>query len=140
MSDGGVKIVKMGAESSPAPTPRPKASKKKQQQTAKKSMKTFPRGILKRGGGKTGRSGVKIEGVRDPAKSPPVRKSTLRILTDKGVEHRRQKIRKTVRNMPSHKVRETLAKSGVKIHPKTPDHLAKEILEGGMEAGFISSG
>jgi hypothetical protein len=129
-----IKIHKVGGDSTPPP---PKVAKKKQ--TAKKSMRTFPRGILKKGG-KTGRSAVKIEGVRDPAKPPPVRKSTLRILTDKGVEKKRQTIRKTVRNMSSHKVRETLAKSGIKVHPKTPDHLAKEILEGGVEAGFISSG
>jgi hypothetical protein len=132
-----VKIVKMGDTAPPTST----GGKKKvaKAPSSRKSMRTFPRGILKKGGAKK-TSKVAIEGVRDPAKSPPLRKSTLRILTDKGVEKKRHNIRKTVRNMPSHKVRETLAKSGIKVHPKTPDHLAKEILEGGMEAGFISSG
>lgn len=95
-------------------------------------MRTYPRGVLK--GGKTAKS---IVGVRDPAKSPPVKKGTLKILTEKGAEQRRKKIRKTVRAMPDSKVRDVLRKSGLPIRDSTPGHIAKEILEGGMEAGMI---
>ena len=94
-------------------------------------MKTYPRGVLK---------GGKIEPTRDPAKSPPIRNSTLKILTEKGAERRRQKIRKTVRTMPDQKVRQLLKASGLPVSDKTPSHIAKEILEGGMEAGMIVSG
>ena len=93
----------------------------------KKTMKTFPRGVLK----KT----QKIRPVRNPTKAPPRRKGTLRILTDKGIEHRRKRIETTVRNLPDAKVKETLEKSGFKV--KNPK-IAREILKGGMEAGFLS--
>ena len=97
----------------------------------KKSMKTFPRGVLKRAG--------TIKAVRDPAKAPPLksRKGTLRILTEKGVAKKRQQIKHTVRNMSDFKVRETLRKAGMPVNPATPAPLAKEILEGGVEAGMI---
>lgn len=128
MSDK-VKIVKVGSE----PPPPPTGGKKKVK--AKKSMKTYPHGVLK--GGRTARQKVKIEPVRDPAKAPPVRKSTLRILTEKGAERRRTDIKHTVRNMPIHRVRETLQKAGVPVSNKAPPEIARDILEGGMEAGMI---
>ena len=96
-------------------------------------MRTFPKGILKRGG-------AAIKGVRDPAKSPPVRKSakgTLRILTESGMQKRRTNIRKTVKNMSDAKVRDTLKKSKMHVSDKTPSQIARDILEGGMEAGMI---
>ena len=96
----------------------------------KKSMKTYPRGVLKK---------HTIKAVRDPAKAPPLknRKGTLRILTEKGVSKKRQQIKHTVRNMSDYKVRETLRKAGMPVNPATPAPLAKEILEGGVEAGMI---
>lgn len=126
-----MKIVKVGAEPTAAP-PASGGMRKKHttQKSKRKSMKTFPRGVLK---------GGKIEPTRDPAKSPPTRKSTLKILTEKGEEQRRRKIRKTVRAMPDHKVRQLLKASGMSISDKTPPTIAKEILEGGMEAGMIVS-
>lgn len=123
-----MKIVKVGADAPPPPPTH--GGKKKHQQTKRKSMRTYPRGVLK---------GGKIEPVRDPAKSPPTRKSTLKILTEKGEEHRRKKIRKTVRAMPDQKVRQILKASGLPVSDKTPPSIAKEILEGGMEAGMIVS-
>jgi hypothetical protein len=123
-----VKIVKIGEDGTPKPPPT--GGKKK------KSMRTYPHGVLK--GGKTARQ--KITAVRDPAKAPPINgkhKSTLRILTEKGAEKRRQKIKKTVRAMPETKVRAVLKASGLPVSDKTPSHIAKEILEGGMEAGMI---
>jgi hypothetical protein len=101
-----------------------------------KSMKTFPRGVMK---GTRKRIGGKepIVGVKDPAKPPPVRKGTLRILTDKGAKLRRKTIKQMVQSMSDAKVREHLKGSGIAVNPKTPPHLAREILEGGMEAGMI---
>jgi hypothetical protein len=121
-----VKIVKVDQQ---APIPAPATTTGGR----KKSMRTFPRGILKR----TGKSKTKIEGVRDPAKAPPLRKSTLRILTEKGIEKRRKQIKKTVRTMPDSKVRAVLQKAGMPVSSKTPPHIAKDILESGMEAGMI---
>ena len=133
MSDK-VKIVKVGSES-PTPAPTPTGGKKKEKSKAKKSMKTYPHGVLK--GGKTARQKVKIEPVRDPAKAPPIRKSTLRILTESGANRRRAHVKHTVRNMPIQKVRETLQKAGVPVSNKAPPEIARDILEGGMEAGMI---
>lgn len=120
----GIKIVKVRDEE-PVVAPVAVAGKRK----GGKSMRTFPRGVLK----KT----AKIQGVRDPAKPPPVRKGTLRILTEKGAERRRQQIKQTVRKMPRDKVRSVLRAAGLPVSDKTPDHIAKDILEGGMEAGMI---
>jgi hypothetical protein len=123
------KIVKVGASTAPAPATRKRSDPGHHHKQPK-------HGVLK--GGKTSRA--KIQAVRDPAKSPPSRKSTLKILTEKGAEKRRKHIRKTVRAMPDAKVRHVLKASGLPISDKTPPHIAKEILEGGMEAGMIVSG
>lgn len=127
------KIVKVGAGTS-APAPAVGATRKRDDPGHR--HKQPKHGVLK--GGKTARA--KIHAVRDPAKSPPSRKSTLKILTEKGAEKRRKHIRKTVRAMPDAKVRHVLKASGLPISEKTPSHIAKEILEGGMEAGMIVSG
>jgi hypothetical protein len=125
-----VTIVKLG--SSPPPTERKKTAGGR-----KKSMRTFPQGILKRGG--TARSSVKP--VRDPAKPPPLRAGrTLRILTEKGAEKRREKIRKTVRSMPDHVLRQKLRKGGVKVSDKAPKKLVEDIATSAQEAGMVSLG
>ncbi len=131
-----VTITKVGAD---APSQAPAAAKtqKAGRHTSGHHTKVPTRGILK--GGKTHKAKTKIEAVRDPAKSPPTRKATLKILTDKGLERRRHRISKTVRNMPDEKVRHILKASGLNVSPKTPAKLAKAILEGGMEAGMIVS-
>lgn len=125
-----VKIIKVGG-----PPPQVAATRTK---PVRKTMRTFPRGVLKKGG--TTPKG--IAPVRDPAKAPPVvagRKSTLRILTEKGVHRRRERIRKTVKAMSDSKLRETLRRGGYPISDKTPRRIAEDILEGGMEAGMIVS-
>jgi hypothetical protein len=97
-------------------------------------MKTFPKGILK----KT----AKIKPVRDPAKPPPtrkdVRKHSIRVMTEKGAERRRKTIRQKVKTMRDEDVRAALQKAGVSHNPKTPPHVLREMLEGGVEAGMIS--
>ena len=130
-----ITITKVGGSSS---SPHPSAATRKVlPKVVKKTMRTYPRGIMKKGGAPKG-----IKAVRDPAKSPPIaagRKSTLRILTEKGAAKRRETIHKKVKSMPIGTVRETLRRSGLPISDKTPPHIAKEILEGGMEAGMIVS-
>ena len=121
MSD--IKIFRVGHE---GPSSAPSKSG-----GAKKSAKTYPRGILK----KTRKAPV--EGVRDPARAPPLRNATLRILTERGIERRRKKIRKSVRSMPMSKVRATLRSAGLRVSDKLPDEHARGILEGGVEAGMI---
>lgn len=130
-----VRIVKVGGS---APPPKPAPAPHVPKHHPKKSTKTYPRGILKKGG-KTVKAKVHIEGVRDPAKPPPLRKSTLRILTEKGAAKRRDDIRKTVRQMPDHKLRNLLKASGLPVSEKTPRTLVDEIAIGGMEAGMIVS-
>lgn len=126
-----VKIVKVGGSGVvEPPTPALGGTHKRGHH-----YKTPKHGILK--GGKTARNKPKIEAVRDPAKAPPMRKSTLKILTEKGAERRRKRIHKTVRSMPDAKVRHVLQQAGMPVSQKTPPELAKKILEGGMEAGMI---
>lgn len=135
MSD--LKIVKVGASTAPAPAPTPRPTEGATRKHGPSHRNKQPKhGVLK--GGKTART--KIQAVRDPAKSPPVRKSTLKILTEKGAEKRRSNIRKTVRSMSDSKVRDVLKKSGLRVSEKTPPAIARNILEGGMEAGMIVSG
>lgn len=122
MSDGGVQIVKVGHTPPPA---------------TRKANKAPKHGILK--GGKTARKTPRFEGVKDPAKSPPVtRKTSLRILTEKGLSKRRKTLKKQVDDMPIDRVRSTLRKAGLPISDKTPEHLVRDIAVGGMEAGMIS--
>ncbi len=137
MPDAPIKIVKVGDTPAQQAAAR-KTTAKVVPKVSKKTMRTFPRGILKKRGGAPG-----LKPVSDPAKSPPVvagRKSTLRILTEKGAAKRRETIHKKVKSMSAGTVRETLRRSGLPISDKTPPHIAKEILEGGMEAGMIVSG
>ena len=126
MTKSGITIQKVGGDAPPAvekPEPPKVAGRKK-------SMKTFPRGVLKK---------HTIKAVRDPAKAPPLRKhkGTLRILTEKGASQRRKQIKHTIRNMSDYKVRETLRKGGLPVNESTPTALARDILEGGVEAGMI---
>ena len=130
-----VKIDKVGGD--PTPPPPPAKTQKAGRHVPGHRSKVPKHGVLK--GGKTQKVKVKIEAVRDPAKSPPTRKSTLKILTNAGAERRRRQISKTVRSMPDQKVRHILRASGLPVSDKTPSHIAKEILEGGMEAGMIVS-
>lgn len=95
-------------------------------------------GILK--GGKTARNKPRFEGVKDPAKAPPSKKSkTLRILTDKGLTLRRKRIQDQVSKTPISKIRQTLRGHGLPIKDSAPDKLVRKIYEDAQEAGMISS-
>jgi hypothetical protein len=126
------KIVKMGEEQKSSPI-KPVEDPKLEGGKKKKPIKTFPRGILKTS---------KIRGVRDPAKHPQLKKTmkkhTIRLLTDSGVSHRRKTIKHKVDKMSDQKVKEMVVKAGLsKGHG--PPSLLRQILEGGMLSGFVSS-
>ena len=135
--EGAVKITKMGADTTPVKhMVIPKIEDSKLDGGKKRKItSTFPRGILKT-------SKVKIKGVSDPAKHPPLKKfmkkHTVKLLTDSGVKHRRKMIQKKVEKMSDEKVKEMVVKHGLS-KGNAPPKLLREILEGGMLSGFISS-
>jgi hypothetical protein len=100
----------------------------------KKSVKTFPRGILKT-------AKAKIKPVSDPAKHPPLKKfmkkHTIRLLTDSGVSHRRKTIKQKIDKMTDQKVKHLVVKTGLS-KGNGPPSLLRQILEGGMLSGFVS--
>jgi hypothetical protein len=94
-------------------------------------------GVLKHG--KTARKTPRFEAVRDPAKSPPVKKQgRLRILTEHGASTRRAKIARESKTKSIHEIRKTLKKHNLNVNEKTPEHLARKIYEDAQEAGMIS--
>ena len=134
--DEKVVITKMGSDPSPSKIPvkpiqDPKLEGGKQR---KKSLKTFPRGILKT-------AKVKIKPVSDPAKHPPLKRSmtkrTIRLLTDKNVSDRRKTIKQKVESLKDSKVRELVIKHNLS-KGNGPIVLLRQILEGGMISGFVS--
>lgn len=135
------KIVKVGA-SDTLPVMKPVETKKesfkpveiKKTGGKKKSMKTFPRGVLK----KT----LKVRPVSDPAKSPPFKKSsrkhTIRLFTDQGETRRRKTIKHKIAKMTDSKVDEMVQKHNLLKNSETPARIKREMLSGAMLAGFIS--
>lgn len=145
--DGGFKIVKvnqtapllkkvrerLGKTMKAAPPPPPQETK----HTSKHRTAQPKYGILKRG--KTARKTPRFEGVRDPAKSPPVKKqSRLRILTEHGAATRRAKIAREAKTKSIQDIRKTLKKHNLNVNDRTPEHLARKIYEDAQEAGMIS--
>lgn len=101
----------------------------------KKTLKTFPRGILKT-------AKVKIKGVADPAKAPPlkssIKKHTIRILTDKGLKKHRKTIKKKISKMSDAKAKELAMKVGLVKSASMPGPMVKDVLAGAVTAGFVS--
>lgn len=134
--DEKVVITKIGSDPSPSKIPIKPIEDPKLQggNKRKKSLKTFPRGILKT-------AKVKIKPVVDPAKHPPLKRSmtkrTIRLLTDKNVNDRRKTIKQKVRSLKDAKVRELVIKHKLS-KGNGPSSLLREILEGGMLSGFVS--
>lgn len=133
--DAPVKITKIGSE----PSKTEKALVETKQVVSmpsldggkkRKTLKTFPRGILKT---------AKIKPVSDPAKHPPLKKGTkrhtIKLMSD---THRRKTIRHKVSKMSDSKVRELAMKAGLS-KGNAPIPLLRETVEGAMIAGFISS-
>lgn len=120
MNTGGkVVIIKEGQAPSVAPPQKGRA-------TVKRPVK----GILK------------VKGVADPAKSPPLRKTAKRrriqILTDSGSKKYRKTIRRKLDKMTNKQVKELADKHGLVKGKNTPPELMRHIVEGGITAGFVS--
>ena len=102
-----------------------------------KTMKTFPKGILK-----TSKNKLHLKAVSDPAKAPPLKKTmkkhTIRLMTDKGVRRHRKTLRKHISKMSDKKVKELVEKNGLLKNPNTPVSIMREMLEGGAIAGFVN--
>lgn len=143
---GAVKIVKMNHT-----PPLLKKVRERLGKTAKAPMMTVVKhtskhrtaqpkhGILKHG--KTARKAPRFEAVRDPTKSPPIKKGRmgrLRILTEHGAQTRRAKIAKDSKTKSIHEIRKTLKKHNLNVRDHTPEHLARKIYEDAQEAGMIS--
>lgn len=105
--------------------------------TGGKTMKTFPKGVLK-----TAKQKFHLKPVSDPARSPPLkkimRKHTIRLMTDKGVRRHRKTLRKQISKLSDQKVKELVTKHGLLKNENTPVSIMREMLEGGAIAGFVS--
>jgi hypothetical protein len=131
MTEGGVRIVKVGGTPPPAPDKTQQAGKTRKARPAMKKMDLHKKpkfGILKRG--KTARKKPRFEAVRDPTSAPP-----LRILTHKGAETRRKKVEEEVKKMPPHKIHKTLRDNNLAV--KNPK-VAERVLIDAKVAGMIS--
>lgn len=130
--DTKVVITKVGADEKVPEKPEPPTGGKKKRT---KSMKTFPRGIMK----KT----FKVKSVADPAKPPPLkkgtRKHTIRLFTDRGEIRRRKTIKRKVSKMSEKEVNALVTKHNLLKNESTPSKIKREMLSGAMLAGFISS-
>jgi hypothetical protein len=133
MTEGGVRIVKVGGTPPPAPDKTQQAGKTRKARPAMKKPDLHKKpkfGILKKG--KTARKKPRFEAVRDPTSAPP-----LRILTHKGEKTRRNNIAEEAKKMPIHKIRETLRHNKLPVSSKRDD-IVREIYAGAKEAGMIS--
>ena len=91
-----------------------------------KNHKTYPRSNLKT---------ARVVPVKDPAKAPPSKKFTMRFHKE---NKRAKRIRKTVRRMPDALVRKKAMESNLLKSSTAPIKTVREMVEGGMIAGFIS--
>ena len=127
-----VKIVKVGQEYTPPPTPKSAVGGKSRKVARKPDLSKKPKfGVLKRG--KTARTKPRFEAVRDPTSAPP-----LRILTHKGEKTRRNKIAEESKKMPIHKIRDTLRRNKLPVSSKRED-IVRKIYEDAQEAGMLSN-
>lgn len=115
------------------PPPEPKSILKKEK--GGRTMKTFPKGVLKT-------AKHKIKPVSDPAKPPPLKKTmkkhVIQLMTDKGVRRHRKTLKKQISKMSNEKVKEIVMKHGLLKNQNTPPSVMREMLEGGAIAGFVS--
>jgi len=140
---GAVKIVKMNQTAPLLKRVRDRLGKTAKapmtvvKHTSKHRTSQPKHGVLKHG--KTARKAPRFEAVRDPTKSPPVKKQgRLRILTEHGATTRRAKIAKDAKTKPIRDIRKTLRDHNLNVREHTPDHLARKIYEDAKGAGMIS--
>jgi hypothetical protein len=127
MATKQITIQKLGSE-------EPKSSDVKS--GGRKTLKTFPRGIMKKS------SKFTLKGTSDPAKSPPLkkgmRKHTLRMLTERGLKKHRKTLKRRISSMSDSKVQEVVRGKGLVLNPKTPPAISRQILDNAVSAGFVS--
>jgi hypothetical protein len=130
MAEPTYKITKIGEEQKKSPIKAVEDPKLEGGKKRRKSVKTFPRSILK------------IRPVADPAKHPSLKKTmkkhTIRLLTDSGVSSRRKTIKQRVDRMSDEAIRRKAIAAGISSG-KGPIALIRKNVEGGMFSGFISS-
>jgi hypothetical protein len=125
MTTKTIKIEKVGQDEKPVETPKT---------GGKKTLKTYPRGIMKKK--------FTLKGTSDPAKSPPLKKGmkrhTLRLLTEKGMKKHRKTLKKQIAGMSDSKVSEIVRNKGLVLNPKTPPGISRQILDNAVSSGFVS--
>ena len=84
----------------------------------------------------------KIRGVRDPAKSPPLKpgmvKHTLKMFTEKGSKKQSRTLKNKFKTLKKKDLQKYMENPDLKLNPKTPTSLAKKIITNAISAGFIS--
>ena len=93
--------------------------------SSRKTQRTFPKGILK---------------VRDPAKAPKRKsvKQTIRLTTEKGSKKYRKTLKQKISVLSDARIKQIVEKNGLLKNKNTPIYLQREMVEGGVVAGFIS--
>lgn len=128
MADKKIVITKIGDSK-----PQPKLEVKSQPVEVKAGKKPL-KSILK----KT----AKIRGVRDPAKSPPLKpgmvKHTLKMFTEKGSKKHSRTLKNKFKSLNKKDLQKYMENPDLKLNPKTPTSLAKKIITNAISAGFIS--
>ena len=85
---------------------------------------------------------LKVKGVGDPAKAPPMKramkKHTLRILSEKGMAKHRKTLKRRISKMKESELNSVLAKSNLKLSDSTPRGIKDKIIENAVSAGFVS--
>lgn len=85
---------------------------------------------------------AKIRGVRDPAKSPPLKpgmkKHTLKMFTDKGFRKQNRTLRKKIKSLKKKDLEKYIQNPDLKLSSQTPPSIAKKIISNAISAGFIS--
>lgn len=91
---------------------------------------------------KTVKGILKIRGVSDPARAPPMKremkKHTLRVLTEKGMRKHRKTLKHKISKMKDHELDKVLEKSNMKLSSSTPRGIKDKIIENAVSAGFLS--
>ena len=126
MEPGEIKITKLDV------TP-PKLISSQSAGNKQKTLKTFPRGIMK--------TVSKIKPNANPTKRPTLKKTmkkhTIRLITEESGDQRRKTIRRKLDKLNPQKIREIAVKNGLSSG-KAPIGILRQIVEGGMTLGFIS--
>ena len=123
MASKNITVTKLGEDDKPKTAGR-------------KTVKTFPKGIMKKS------SKFTLKGTSDPAKAPPLKKGmkthTLRMLTEKGMKKHRKTLKRRISSMTDSKVKEIVQSKGLVLNPKTPPGISRQILGNAVSAGFVS--